>query len=127
MSKGKTRLRLKAVVRCSFSRSEATNLVLFSKEGHYPGDLEEGEAFLFLSKGGDQVIFIFRSPIFFEGRKGDLKVIDSRRLRIPGGTWSPYMLQNYAEEIGLHLIGVKRFEQVHDEMMAAKRAKRARR
>jgi len=92
---------------------------------HYPGDLKKGEAFLFLARGGNQVVFVFRDPtIEFEGQRVARRVIDSRRLRLDGGTWNPYMLQNYANEIGLHLVGIKRFEQVHDEMMAAKRKKR---
>ena len=34
------------------------------------------------------------------------------------------MLQNYANEIGLHLVGIKTFEQIHDEWVANKRKKR---
>jgi len=123
---GRTNLRLKGVIECSFQRSEATNLALFRKQPHFPGELSVGEAFLFLSKSGNQIIFVFRSPIDFDGPSGKTwGVTDSRRLRLSGGSWSPYMLQNYANEVGLHLVGIKRFEQVHDEMVAAKRAKRA--
>jgi hypothetical protein len=125
MSDGLTKLRLKAVIQCSFQRSEATNLFQFRKQSHYPGDLNAGEAFLFLSKQGNQLIFVFRSPVSFDAPSGkSWEVIDSRRLRLTGGTWSPYMLQNYANEVGLHLVGIKRFEQVHDEMQRAKRAKK---
>ncbi len=126
MIAAKTRLRLKGVIQCSFQRSEATNLTLFRQESHYPGDLKAGEAFLFLAKTGNQVVFVFRDPtVEFNGQVTARRVIDSRRLRLDGGTWSPYMLQNYAEMVGLHLVGIKRFEQVHDEMQAAKRAKKA--
>lgn len=124
MAKRLTQLRLKGVIQCSFSRSEATNLALFRQEPHYPGDLKTGEAFLFLAKTGNQVIFVFRDPeVLFADQKVVRRVIDSRRLRLDGGTWSPYMLQNYANLVGIHLVGIKRFEQVHDEMVLAKRAK----
>jgi|SaaInlStandDraft_3_1057020.scaffolds.fasta_scaffold43960_2 hypothetical protein len=119
-----TNLRLKGIIMCSFARSEATNLNLFRQMGHYPGDLKKGEAFLFISKMGNQVIFIFRSPIQFEGTQRDIEVVDSRRLRLSSSSWNPHMLQNYANEIGLHLVGIKTFEQIHDEWVANKRKKR---
>jgi len=119
-----TQIRLKGVVQCSFIRSEVTNLALYEQEGHFPGELGEGEAFLFISKQGNQVIFVFRDPLNFDVSGKIRNVTDSRRLRLESGTWSPYMLQNYAEAVGLHLVGIKRFEQVHAEMRAAKAAKR---
>jgi len=51
------------------------------------------------------------------------RVVDSRRLRISGGAWSPLMLQNYANAVGLNLVGIKRFEQLYDESRAAKKGK----
>lgn len=132
MSSAPTRLRLKGVITCSFVRSEATNLDLYRKSGHYPGPLKNGEAFLFISKSGNQIIFIFKSislEVAGQHRRGDgttnRTVIDSRKLRLDGGTWHPYMLQNYANAVGIDLIGLKRFEQIHDEMRAAKRVKKA--
>lgn len=122
-----TRLRLKGVIMCSFQRSEVTNLDLYRQEPHYPGDLKKGEAFLLVSKMGNQVVFIFRDPVFSFGVGfAARRVTDSRRLRLDGGTWSPYMLQNYANEVGLHLVGLKRFETIHDEMLARKREKSSR-
>jgi len=120
----KTHLRLKAVIQCDFGRSEANNLKLYRLQPHYPGDLASGEAFLFFSKTGNQVIFVFRDPtIEFEGDE-TRHVTDSRRLRLDGGTWSPYMLQNYANLVGLHLVGIKRFEQVHAEMQERKQMRK---
>ena len=118
---GMTRVRLKAVVACSFQRSEATNLALFQQEDFYPGDLRTGEAFLLVSKMNNQVVFVMRNPREVEAGK---KVLDTRRLRLDRGTWNPHMLQNYANEVGLHLVGFKRFEQIYDEWREAKRAKR---
>jgi len=126
-----TPVRLKGVVEVSFQRSEATNLGLYRKENYFPGELGEGEAFLFISKGADQVIFVFRSPLQFETRNVGGKVekvqriTDSRRLRLDNGVWSPYMLQNYANRVGIYLIGIKRFEQICDERKACKKNKKA--
>jgi len=119
-----TQLRLKAVIQCSFTRSEATNLELFRRASHFPGELAAEEAFLFLAKTGNQVIFIFRAPVLrLEGQTKVRRVVDSRRLRISGGAWSPLMLQNYANAVGLNLVGIKRFEQLYDESRAAKKGK----
>jgi hypothetical protein len=100
-----------------------TNLDLFKQEGHYPGPLKAGETFLFISKTGNQVVFIFRDPeVDFNGVSR--RVVDSRRLRLGSGTWNPYMLQNYANSVGIKLEGIKSFEQIHEERKAAKRAAR---
>lgn len=125
-------LRLKGVATVSFIRSEATNLELYKKQPHYPGDLKDGEAFLFLSKSGNQLVFLFRPPILFEKKDENtgeviktLQVVDSRRWRLPSGsTWHPYMLQNYANEVGIHLVGIKRFETIYAEMLQKKKEKR---
>lgn len=122
MSKLK-RVKLKAIIMCSFQRSEKTNLALFREDRHYPGDLQEGEAFLLVSKMGNQVIFIFRGPSTIEitGAPRTWKVLDSRRLRLEGGTWSPYMLQNYANSVGINLVGLKRLEQIMEDRKNRKR------
>lgn len=117
------RLRLKGVVQCSFVRSEATNLALYRQMGHFPGDLRAGEAFLFVSKTNDQVLFLFADhQVDFDGVPR--KVIDSRRLRLGTGTWNPHMLQNYANMVGIQLVGIKRFEQIHKEWKEKKRTGR---
>lgn len=116
------RLRLKGVVQCSFARSEDTNLKLYRQTAHYPGDLQPGEAFLFLAQGGDQVVFVF-SDIAVDFGGVTREVIDSRKLRLRSGTWSPFMLQNYANMVGLELVGIKRFEQVHAAWRDTKRRK----
>jgi hypothetical protein len=116
-----TKLRLKGIVLCSFCRSEATNLDLYRQEPHYPGDLGSGECFLFLSRGLDQVIFVFKEAAVMTNEDAIHTVLDSRRLRLLGGTWHPYMLQDYAKQVGLHLIGIKGFSQIFEERRAEKR------
>lgn len=121
-----TKLRLRGIITCSFTRSEATNLALYQADPGYPGDLRTGEAFLFIAKGLDQVAFVFR-PVTVTG-EGEIKrtVFDSRRLRLDGGTWHPYMLQTYAEAVGLQLEGVRKLDQILDSQRRAKRASQTR-
>lgn len=119
--KDPTALRLRGIITCSFTRSEATNLAIYKEEPGYPGDLRAGEAFLFIAKGLDQVAFVFR-PVTVTG-EGDIKrtVFDSRRLRLDGGTWHPYMIQNYAKAVGLQLEGLRTLEQILADQRRAKR------
>lgn len=94
-------------------------LASYRRSAHYPGDLAVGEAFLFIAKGNDQVLFVFADH---EVMFGDTprRVTDSRKLRLGAGTWSPYMLQNYANAVGLNLQGIKRFEEVYAERKKGK-------
>jgi hypothetical protein len=113
------RLKLKGIIRVSFVRSEKTNLDLYKQSSGYPGDLGSNEAFLFISKKGDQVIFIFQDADVSVKKEDDSRrgtgfrrVLDSRRLRLGDGVWHPYMLQEYAHAVGLHLIGIPTLTQV---------------
>jgi len=116
------RLRLKGVIQCNFARSEANNLTLYRQMGHFPGELQAGEAFLFLAKGGNQVLFFFADKqVDFAGVSR--QVIDSRKLRLTTGTWDAYMLQNYANMVGLDLVGIKRFEQIHVAWREARKSR----
>ncbi len=37
-------------------------------------------------------------------------VIFSQKLRMLDGSWNPYMLGNYATQVGLELVGIKFFQ-----------------
>lgn len=112
MSNDLAQVRLKGVVECQFNRSEVSNLHHYRATAYFPGELAVGEAFLFLSKKGDQVMFVFAlRQVDCQGKPR--AVMDSRRLRLSSGAWNPYMLQNYANEVGLHLVGIKRFEHIY--------------
>jgi len=117
------RLRLKAIIpSADFRKSEATLHDAFLRSRSYPGDLRKGECFLFLSKSGNQLLWFFTQVTRIEGYKGaEIKVYDSRRWRLTGGTWHPYMLANYAEKAGIDLVGIKRFEEIIDERRGKRR------
>ena len=129
-----TPLTLKGIITCSFGRSEATNLDLYRKSKGFPGELKAGEAFLFISRGLNQVIFIFEYAEVEVDNEHDLpggdnfrSVLDSRRLRLGGGTWHPYMLQNYANAVGLNLEGIRTLQQILDERRREIRAPKPKR
>lgn len=125
-----TKLRLRGIITCSFTRSEATNLALYKEDPGYPARVMRScsspRASTRSRPGLDQVSFVFR-PVTVTG-EGEIQrtVFDSRRLRLDGGTWHPYMLQNYVEAVGLQLEGVRKLEQILDDQRRAKRATQTR-
>lgn len=118
-------VKLKAVVLCSFVKSELTNLREFQEHRSYPGDLKPGEVFLFLSRGGNQVIFILDDTEVVNGHA--YPTVDSRRWRMEGGTWDPMMMQEYAGKVKLHLKGIKSFKEGFEAMQARKKMRPAQR
>ena len=124
------RLKLKAICfDIDFRCSERTNYDKFRASGKFPGVLRTGEVFLFLSRGGDQLVWLINageSQLNLAGKKARIyEVTDSRKWRISrGGTWNPMMLANYAEEVGIELIGIKKFEVLYNEHREARLAER---
>ncbi len=48
------------------------------------------------------------------------RVLWSEKLRLEGGTWNPLMLVNYAERVGIKLVGLKRFEEFYRKLVEEK-------
>lgn len=120
------KVRLKAIkFDTDFRKSELTNYDLFKRSKSYPGDLESNEVFLFVSKGGNQLVWVLNVGLIDVGhadRKGyvDRRVIDTRRWRIDGSSgWNPEMLADYAHEVGLTLVGFKLFRDIYADRKAA--------
>jgi hypothetical protein len=108
------KIRLRAIkFDVDFRKNEWTNYNEFKRSRSFPGDLKANEAFLFVSKSGNQLIWILNiidSYVVSEGRVNK-QIVDSRRWRITSSqTWDPLMLANYAIEVGIELIGIKKFE-----------------
>jgi hypothetical protein len=94
------------------------------KEAEASGDLPrlgQGDVIAFLSGSRDQLVFV--SPPYEHLTNGrTVKLYASRRLRISSGSWNPLMLENYAQEVGLSLVGLKTFEEHYNRMREEKRA-----
>lgn len=109
-------MRLRYIAQVSFQSSEATNFQTFSRKNpELVKRLSETDVIAFVSLSGDQLVFI-HGFTEIDGEKGALKVLSSRRLRMTGGTWNPLRLANYAEEAGLQLDGLKKFEKYYAEL-----------
>jgi len=98
-------MRLRLIERVDFRKSELSNYLEHVKDKDKK--LGKDDVALFISQSGNQLVFVYGFTDMDEKKK----VLRSERLRITGGTWNPLMLQNYAERVGLHLDGLRRFEQ----------------
>lgn len=83
--------------------------------------LRPGDAALFISRSGSQLLWVLHYGEM-AAQKTQRTVIQSMKLRVSGGYWNPLMLQNYANEIGIELEGIKRFEELFGEQRDRKRA-----
>lgn len=126
MVKMMDKIRLKAIqFGTDFRCNEVSIFKKFEKDKNYPGALKEGEAYLFLSKKKDQLLWILHvdSPFYKKGRVEQLKFYDSRRWRIVGSTWNPMMLADYAALVNVELVGFRKFEEMYDQIRSKKTGK----
>lgn len=115
-------LRLKRIEQdVDFRKNELTTYRLFKeKNKNYP-DPMPGEAYLFVSKSGNQLMFVLNYKKDIKLHKSKRDIIESLRLRLSGGRWNPLMLANYAEEVGVKLLGIRKYEEIFEEQKETKR------
>ena len=115
------KLRLKLIATVNFTYSEAENFKDVMKKN--PGvHLGPGDVVLLQSQSGGQMVFMYRPvDLNFEtmecagARRGGATAYKSVRLRLSRSTWNPLMLQDYANEVGLELEGLRRFAEIMGE------------
>lgn len=110
-------MRLKLVREVDFRKNEATNwnseVIKRQQLAMKPNDVV-----CFFSQTRNQVLFVWRPDEIKFGRRGlAATVYRSQRLRLSNGTWDVLMLQNYAEKCGIHLDGIRRFEDLHQRLV----------
>ena len=116
------RIRLKGIQQdVDFRQSELTNYEAFRKSKRFSGDPKKGEAYLFVSTSGNQLVWVLKYEADVTVFRTQRRRIESLRFRISGGHWNPMMLANYADEVGIELVGIKRFEEIYEAQRAAKR------
>jgi hypothetical protein len=111
-------LRLRYIETVDFRASEHTNYLLAIRKYPYLAKLKPKDAVLLISRKRDQLIFVYGFGIT-TGLRGVRRYLRSERLRLENGSWDPLMLQNYAEEAGIFLEGIKTLE---EHLKAAKKA-----
>lgn len=120
-------LKLKFIYRADFRKSEETLLNEAMKEVKHL-DLGPHDCILLMSGNGKIMRFVFgfleHEAVNKLGKPMNqiTKVLPSRTYRIcDHGTWNPYMLANYAAEIGIELAHLKKLE-AHLKAEAAEEA-----
>lgn len=111
-------MRLKYIETVDFRQSEATNFKQIMAKQKL--ELAPSDVILLVNKGRDQLVFVYdvKELTVKNGTKKIYEVLTSVRHRLSSGTWNPLMIHNYAETSGLHLDGLKRFEEHYRELVA---------
>ena len=105
------RLTLKAIkMNADFRKASSTTYEELVKAKHFPGPPRKGECYLLVSKSGNQMVWILNVTNVTGKSFTPTKMYDTRRWRLKGGTWSHHMLENYANSVGITLVGRKRLE-----------------
>jgi hypothetical protein len=100
-----------------FRSSEISNYDFLVKKKHFPGPPAKRDVYLMVSKSGNQLIWVLN--VGSVGKNGDQRdIVDTRRWRLRRGSWNPHLLENYANAVGLSLVGFKRFEEIYAESRA---------
>jgi hypothetical protein len=106
------KIRLRGIVQdCDFRYNELTLFEKYRASKAYQGDLRAGEAYLLVSRTGNQLVWVLRYEPEVQVLKTKRRRIETLRFRVSGGYWNPLMLANYASEVGIELEGIKRFEE----------------
>jgi len=110
-------MRLRHIVSVSFNKSELTNYKEFLLQN--PGAstvLKGNDVILLISKSRDQLVFVYgfdaldKNQILFTSR---MRILTAKGGK---GVWNPLMLKNYAEEQGIDLEGLKKFEEYYAQL-----------
>lgn len=118
------RLRLKGILQdVDFRSTELSIYEGFRRSRSFPGDPKAGEAYLFVSRAGNQLLWILHYEPEIIVIKTKRRRIESMKFRVSGGYWNPLMLANYAADIGIELEGIKRFEDAYAQSQERKRGK----
>lgn len=116
--------RLCLIEHCDFRCSEWTNLQTILRKNKLA--LGKSDIVAMVSGNGKQIVFCYaHDQVSYKDYRGNLKktgVVQSVRYRLTGsGSWSPTMLANYAEAVGIELVGIKKFEQYYTALSTGKR------
>jgi len=121
------KIRLKGVVlKGDFRRNALSIYKSMRRMRGFPGDPREGEAYLVVSSGGNQLLWITHFERGVKVLLSERSRIATIRYVIDGGYWNPQMLRDYAEDCGLELSNkaIKSFEQWFNEDQEKKRRRR---
>lgn len=107
-------LKLKRIVFNQDFRKNARTLWEDHRRTTKSGDLKKSEVVAFVSCTGNQILFVLGDHTIKANPKTryeiDRQLLDYRCWRIEGSCFNPYMLENYANSVGLSF-GLKRLDE----------------
>jgi hypothetical protein len=104
--------RLRHVATADFRKSERTNF------NELPRSIRgllvsPNDVICFHSNSGNQVVFVYHPETVNRSDGTELEVVASVRLRLPvNRRWDPMMIADYAADVGLELVGLKKLKDV---------------
>ena len=106
-------MRIKQIKEADFRSSELSLFREFSARNRSVAQqLRRDDVVVFVSKTGNQILFVHGFTPFLEGPNGARReALMSIRHRIIGGTWNPLRLANYALEAGIEVQGLRLYEE----------------
>lgn len=115
------RIRLKHIIQeVDFRYNELSIYEKHRKSKDFVADPKVGEAILFVSKSGNQLLWVLGYDADVMVQTTIRRRIESLRLRVSGGYWNPLMLADYAENVGIQLEGLKKFEESYNAKRSSK-------
>lgn len=105
-------MRIKQIEAADFRCSARTMFERFRvKNKHVVSALNDTDVIVFISKMGNQLLFVHGYTDFPEDLIGQRRALQSVRHQILNGTWNPMALANYAQAAGLDIQGLRLFEE----------------
>lgn len=112
-------MNIKCVMEADFRRADLGIWTLFCAETKgrkfvnraLVESLTADDVITFVSKRGNQLLFIHGFEHLATDHGDERTMLPSTRYRLVRGTWSPYMLVNYAAAAGIKVTGLKSFEE----------------
>jgi|GEM_PF-3860236 len=126
------RVRLKRILDEDFRKSPRTLYDEFrADKKRWLGELHRNETYLFISKRRNQLFFVL-SDIVVINRPGTLhettqRMLDFRWWHMEGSTFNSSMIENYANHVGLTIVGMRRMETWFQKQSYAARLARIKR
>lgn len=113
-------MRLMHIETVDFRLSEATNYILLLDRYPNLSKLGANDVVLLRSRSGDQLVFLHGFQYVSDGVKSPRIMLRSEKLRLMDKeTWNPLMLSDYAEQVGIRLDGIRKFEAHLKEMVGS--------
>jgi len=105
-----------------FRKSDESILdACLKEEGKNLPALRPNDVLMFVSKSGNQILFILNFGELDTYTGYIRRFIDTRRWRLcGGGRWNPLMIKNYGLEVGIDFVNLRKYDEIIEEKIRAR-------